>query len=254
MTGLEVNVTDTASSDFGSALIHAKVDGVSALFLNKWGWMYLGNPGYAVTLQPYTDTLEIISESGATYATFNCGELNVSRGAAVTANEPAISASQTWNNAAVAFQGFALNITNTASAAASALIDLQIGGASKFSVDKAGYVNVGRGDTSAVDKGIEIYRYVSGSDAQRFFWGYQGDDGIFNYYKGGAGTLSQVKIQYDSSTLLRLRSDGVSIIAKASSTPANNGDLMFEATSNTTVTVKLKGTDGTVRSGTITLS
>jgi hypothetical protein len=29
---------------------------------------------------------------------------------------------------------------------------------------------------------------------------------------------------------------------------------MFEATSNTTVTVKLKGTDGTVRSGTITLS
>lgn len=40
----------------------------------------------------------------------------------------------------------------------------------------------------------------------------------------------------------------------ASVTPANNGELMVEATSNTTLTFKLKGTDGTVRSGTITLS
>ena len=40
----------------------------------------------------------------------------------------------------------------------------------------------------------------------------------------------------------------------SSVTPANNGDLMVEATSNTTLTFKLKGTDGTVRTGTITLS
>lgn len=37
-------------------------------------------------------------------------------------------------------------------------------------------------------------------------------------------------------------------------TPANNGELVIEATSNTTLTFKLKGTDGTVRSGTLTLS
>lgn len=40
----------------------------------------------------------------------------------------------------------------------------------------------------------------------------------------------------------------------SSVTPANNGELMIEATSNTTLTFKLKGTDGTVRSGTLTLS
>ena len=40
----------------------------------------------------------------------------------------------------------------------------------------------------------------------------------------------------------------------ASVTPAANGDLEFEATNNTTVTVKFKGSDGTVRSGTISLS
>jgi hypothetical protein len=36
--------------------------------------------------------------------------------------------------------------------------------------------------------------------------------------------------------------------------PTNNGELVFEATSNTTITVKYKGSDGTVRSGTITLT
>lgn len=40
----------------------------------------------------------------------------------------------------------------------------------------------------------------------------------------------------------------------ASVTPSSNGELVFEATSNTTITVKYKGSDGTVRSGTITLS
>jgi hypothetical protein len=36
-------------------------------------------------------------------------------------------------------------------------------------------------------------------------------------------------------------------------TPASNGDLVFETTSNTSVTVKLKGSDGTVRSFALTL-
>jgi hypothetical protein len=40
----------------------------------------------------------------------------------------------------------------------------------------------------------------------------------------------------------------------ASVTPGSNGQLMVEATNNTTLTFKLKGDDGTVRSGTITLS
>jgi hypothetical protein len=34
----------------------------------------------------------------------------------------------------------------------------------------------------------------------------------------------------------------------------DNGDVVFEATNNTTFTVKLKGSDGTVRTGTITLA
>lgn len=40
----------------------------------------------------------------------------------------------------------------------------------------------------------------------------------------------------------------------SSISPTNNGELVFEATSNTTITIKYKGTDGVVRSGTISLS
>lgn len=39
----------------------------------------------------------------------------------------------------------------------------------------------------------------------------------------------------------------------ASATPVNNGDLTFQATSNTSLTIKLKGTDGVVRSVLLTL-
>jgi len=46
----------------------------------------------------------------------------------------------TWNNVATTFTGLKLNVTDTASAAGSLLLDLQVGGASNFSVAKTGEV------------------------------------------------------------------------------------------------------------------
>ncbi len=40
----------------------------------------------------------------------------------------------------------------------------------------------------------------------------------------------------------------------ASVTPTNNGDVVFELTNNTTLTIRARGSDGTVRSGTVALS
>jgi hypothetical protein len=40
----------------------------------------------------------------------------------------------------------------------------------------------------------------------------------------------------------------------AAATPPNNGDLVFEATSNTALKIKFKGSDGAVRSATLTLA
>jgi hypothetical protein len=49
-------------------------------------------------------------------------------------------------------------------------------------------------------------------------------------------------------------SGGAHFSPGASQTPANNGQVTFELTNNTTLTFKAKGSDGTVRSGTVTLS
>jgi hypothetical protein len=61
-------------------------------------------------------------------------------GASVSADAPLWNASQTWNNAGVNFTALKVNVVNTASGSASKLLDLQVGGASKFVVDKNGAV------------------------------------------------------------------------------------------------------------------
>ena len=55
-----------------------------------------------------------------------------------TTDVQAISATQTWNNAGVTFTAFKQNVTDTASNAASLLMDLQVGGVSQLSISKAG--------------------------------------------------------------------------------------------------------------------
>jgi hypothetical protein len=51
---------------------------------------------------------------------------------------PLMDLAVTWNASGVTHDGIKLNVTNTASAAGSKLIDLQVGGTSKFKVDKDG--------------------------------------------------------------------------------------------------------------------
>jgi len=60
----------------------------------------------------------------------------------ITASAPLLDLAQTWNAGAVTFTGVKLNVTDTASAAASNLLDLQVGGVSKFAVSKAGALTI----------------------------------------------------------------------------------------------------------------
>jgi len=83
-------------------------------------------------------------------------------GATITADSPVINASQTWNNGAVTFTGLKFNATDTASNAASLLMDLQVGTVSQFNVSKAGVVNVRGNILPSADNGINI-----GSNALR---------------------------------------------------------------------------------------
>lgn len=56
----------------------------------------------------------------------------------ITSAAPNISSTVTWNNAGVNFTGWLLNVTNTASGASSALLDIQLGGVSYGTLSKGG--------------------------------------------------------------------------------------------------------------------
>lgn len=79
----------------------------------------------------------------ATSTALTAGVPLVVTGGTVTASTPVFSATQTWNNAAVTFNGIYFNATSTASAATSLLMSLQTGGVNAFSVRKDGTVTCG---------------------------------------------------------------------------------------------------------------
>jgi hypothetical protein len=58
----------------------------------------------------------------------------------ITDVAPLINATTTWNDAADTFTAIKLNVTNTNSASASLLMDLQVGAASKFAVARSGNI------------------------------------------------------------------------------------------------------------------
>jgi len=69
--------------------------------------------------------------------------------------------------------------------------------------------------------------------------------GVFTLTATGNGTGA-------SGNILKLTAPV--LIPAASVTLATNGDLAFEATSNTTLTIRYRGSDGTTRSAAITLA
>jgi len=64
------------------------------------------------------------------------------------ANVPISNMTTTWTDSGTTYSGVKLNATDTASASGSLLMDLQVGGASKFKVEKDGTVTAGSGAAS----------------------------------------------------------------------------------------------------------
>lgn len=87
------------------------------------------------------------------------------------------------------------------------------------------------------------------------------NDGSNNWrFVLGTGSLLW-RDNLDATTLGSIDSSGNGIFAgnltaspPASATPANNGQMTFQLTSNTSLVIKVKGSDGTVRSTTLTLA
>jgi len=97
-----------------------------------------------------------------TYVAANMTPITLT-GGTVTSSTPVMDAAQTWNSGGVTFTGMKLNVTDTASASASLLADLQVGGTSFFNVRKDGFVTLG--SSSGFNPPNLNLRYGSGEGA-----------------------------------------------------------------------------------------
>lgn len=191
----------------------------------------------------------------------------------------------TWNNGATTFTAIKMDVTDTASAAASLLMDLQIGSASNFLVGK----NLLEKKNGTNAQTFNLYNtYTDASNYERGFLKWDSNILKIGTEAAGTGTARALYLQSDDSTrvfrgateMLRSDANGVKVAVRlagltsgsidlgaptiswrdiylrpsASLTPSANGDLCIEATANDTLTFKLKGSDGTVRSGTVALA
>lgn len=100
-----------------------------------------GSPGGSSGQLQYNDGSAFAGMAGTAWD--NTTRSLTITGATVTANAPVLDLSQTWDNAAVTFTGLRFNVTNTASNASSFLLDIQLGGSSRFSIERDQRVNFG---------------------------------------------------------------------------------------------------------------
>lgn len=116
-------------------------------------------------------TFKYFARNGSTPAFLQGGPLTLT-GGTVVVSTPLLSATQTWNDGAVAFTGISLNVTNSASDSGSNLLDLKIGGSTVFKVSRAGATTmssalaVTAGSVSILAGGITIaqangYRFLN---------------------------------------------------------------------------------------------
>lgn len=122
---------------------------------------------------------------------------------AVTVSTPLLDAQQTWNAGAVTFTGLKLNVTDTASASGSLLLDLQVAASSKFSVDKTGTLSVANAIKSNVSStaGAALGFFNAGLDL--------GSIGRVTWSSGAPSGSPDLLLQRDAANTLALR-NGVS--------------------------------------------
>jgi hypothetical protein len=112
----------------------------------------------------------------------------------ITADAPVLNLTQTWNNAAVVFTGIKLNVTETASANGSFLLDLQRGGVSRFAVYNTGQINFHGGQYALIFKDTGSTTIRGGVD----FWPTQDGFGFFG--------SNLVSVNFFNTTVARLAS------------------------------------------------
>jgi len=141
-TTVKLNVTNTASAS-GSKLLDMQVGGSSIFSVDP----DVSNPGLTITNASAATLFSVSNSTIVGNRTLqltpaaNTSALTVNSGT-LTANAPALDLTQTWNNSGVTFTGIKFNVPTDSSASGSLLMDLQVGGASKFKVSKDGFLTL----------------------------------------------------------------------------------------------------------------
>lgn len=146
--------------------------------------------------------------------------------------------SDTWNNVSTTFNGIKLDVTDSASASDSALVDLQVGSVSQFKVDKGGIITA-NGFLAEGNVDLQGNRIVLDADNDSYI-NVNGDDSVSIYISG-----TEV-LKFDGAADDKLILDGVSfaptgaVVGQALGfpnsastlepyTPAGGGDLLAAA-------------------------
>lgn len=171
---------------------------------------------------------------------------------------------QTWNAGATTFTAIKMDVTDTASAAASKLLDLLVGGSSRFSVGKAGDtvlasaasfgwstdVKLWRDDANVLalrngtsGQSLRLYNtFTDGANYERgtLFW----EGGVLKLIAQNAGTGSarsiqiisgptqSVSINSGSTEVARLNSAGLNVYPSGSLAAGGNANHTLKLTSS----------------------
>lgn len=120
----------------------------------------------------------------------------------------------TWNAGATTFTAIKMNVTDTASAAGSLLMDLQVGGATRFRVDKSG--NVGLYASSALRLGASTVNWQLTLATTGIIQGSANYYGFFDGTNLAAGGSVDTRFYRDAAGVLGLRSSSTTTPAAMS--------------------------------------
>jgi hypothetical protein len=114
----------------------------------------IGSMGFGIVSDDFTTTY---------FATTNRHTISITSGTVTEAGWPFLDIAGTWNEGSTVLQGIRLNVTNTASAAGSPLLDLQIGSSSLFRVEKSGNVKLGATTARGTTEGTNTLSLFNGT-------------------------------------------------------------------------------------------
>jgi hypothetical protein len=159
-----------------------------------------------------TEVLPIV-QSGTTV---KVSVANLTAGRAIGATDAtltgALSVTPTWNNGATTFTGIGMNVTDTASAAGSLLLNLQVGGTSRTRIDKIGNISFPNSSTT--------------QPSAAGIGNWAGTLGIFGTSGSLLATCSSTNINFSSTASISwdldtyLRRDAANTLAQRNSTNA----------------------------------